>query len=228
MDQIRPLWRILIAFVLFSFASGNSYNMGYDGGRGYLVFCIWVAAFITWVVMCFKIKYISPEERRRQAAEAREARLAEERAARDAKLAEERAARDARQAEWDRTHGRMFFNIAGVTFANEDGRNRQDLLKEVLASGCDGDLTFEEFEYNGKPAVRIVYNDDFILGNVPARDVKKFLEICDKISHVDLDIKSFTPEDVDDDYGDDGSAVRRGKGKLFRAAVSIVYLKYPE
>ena len=225
MEKIRPLWRIIIGFFLFSWWVYVSNEMIMQL-VSYFVWVFWTAAFATWIYLCFRVKYVDParallelELEKKSAREAEQRRIREEREA-------EEARRKAAQAEFERTHGRMEFNIAGVTFKNDDGSKRQDLLKEALASDCDGGLSFEEYEYNGKPAVRIIYDDVHILGNVPARMVSEFLNIVDKITSVNLDIKTFTPEDVDDDW-DDGP-VRKNRERLYRAKVHIVYDKAPD
>ena len=210
MESLRPRWRFIIGFAILLFFM-NAVQRMYDSWSGFFVFAFWGAAFVTWVVLCLRIKYVDPETVRRQV----------ERAAADAEAQRIREERE----EWERTHGRMVFNIAGVTFKNDDGTNRQDLLKEVLASGADCDVTFEEYEYNGKPAVRILYDRQHMLGNVPARMVGEFLKIMDKISAVNLDIQTFTPDDVDDDW-EEGR--KKNKEKLYRAEVHIVYDKAPD
>ena len=224
MESLRPRWRIIIGVVLWGiFMNGGGHI--YDGWGGFFIFAFWTAALVTWIVMCLRIKYVDPETVRRQAekaaADAEAQRIREEREA-------EEARRKAEREEWERTHGRMVFNIAGVTFKNDDGTKRQDLLKEVLASEGDCDITFEEYEYNGKPAVRIIYDDVHTLGNVPARMVSEFLKIMDNISAVNLDIKTFTPDDVDDDWDDNGDLVKKSREKIYRAKMHIVYDKAPD
>lgn len=221
MESLRPRWRFIIGFAMLLFFM-NAVQRMYDSWSGFFVFAFWGAAFVTWVVLCLRIKYVDPETVRRQVEKA--AADAEAQRIREAREAEE-AKRKAEREEWERTHGRMVFNIAGVTFTNDDGTKRQDLLKEVLASGGDCDVTFEEYEYNGKPAVRILYDRQHMLGNVPARMVGDFLKIMDNISAVNLDIQTFTPDDVDDDW-EEGR--KKNKEKLYRAEVHIVYDKAPD
>ena len=54
--------------------------------------------------------------------------------------------------------------IVGVTFDNEDGENRQDILSKM--SG-DEDITVEKYTYNGEPAAYIKWGDK-IIGNLSA------------------------------------------------------------
>lgn len=217
MEKIRPFWRIVIGLFLFMMVvySSNMMNMGIGNP---LLFPFYGAALVTWIYVCIRVKYVDPV---RAIYELELAKKTEADAERNAEEANRKSERD----EWERTHGRMVFNIAGVTFKNDDGTKRQDLLKEVLASGADCDITFEEYEYNGKPAVRILYDRQHMLGNVPARMVGDFLKIMDKISAVNLDIQTFTPDDVDDDW-EDGR--KKNKEKLYRAEVHIVYDKAPD
>lgn len=118
-----------------------------------------------------------------------------------------------------RTHGNMTFKVAGVTFENEDGKSRQALLKKAYSADCMGTVTFEEYKYRGKPAVKVLY-DGSAIGNVPADKVREFLDVSDRITYVDLDIQKFTPED-DDDWDDDDS--RRGREVIYYGNVFIKY-----
>lgn len=217
MEKIRPFWRIVIGLFLFMMVvySSNMMNMGIGNP---LLFPFYGAALVTWIYVCIRVKYVDPV---RAIYELEFAKKTEADAERDA----EEANRKSEREEWERTHGRMVFNIAGVTFTNDDGTKRQDLLKEVLTSGGDCDVTFEEYEYNGRSAVRILYDQQHMLGNVPARMVGDFLKIMDKISAVNLDIQTFTPDDVDDDW-EEGR--KKNKEKLYRAEVHIVYDKAPD
>lgn len=54
--------------------------------------------------------------------------------------------------------------IVGVTFDNEDGENRQDILSKM--SG-DEDITVEKYTYNGEPAAYVKWGDK-IIGNLSA------------------------------------------------------------
>lgn len=224
MEKIRPFWRIVIGLFLFMMVvySSNMMNMGIGNP---LLFPFYCAALVTWIYVCIRVKYVDPVRAIYELELAKKTEADTEAAKRQDEREAEEAKRKAEREEWERTHGRMVFNIAGVTFKNDDGTKRQDLLKEVLASGADGDVTFEEYEYNGKPAVRILYDQQHMLGNVPARMVGEFLKIMDKISAVNLDIQTFTPDDVDDDW-EEGR--KKNKEKLYRAEVHIVYDKAPD
>lgn len=55
--------------------------------------------------------------------------------------------------------------IVGVTFDNDDGTNRQ----EILSKTHEDDLIYVEyFDYQGSPAYSVVNSDDECLGNLPA------------------------------------------------------------
>ncbi len=100
----------------------------------------------------------------------------------------------------------MMFDVAGVTFDNEDGTDRQDIIKGIrneLVSDCersdlyggytakeikeddveitetdglDFGVDFRMYEFKGAPAVYVLY-DDQIIGNVPKEDVPRFLQL---------------------------------------------------
>ena len=58
------------------------------------------------------------------------------------------------------------FKVAGVSFSNEDGTERQDIIRKVKDGG-PARLTLKQYTYNGHPAVGVYVNDQQI-GNVPA------------------------------------------------------------
>lgn len=234
MEKVRPLWRFIIGFALLMnlVVSSSMFNMQQES---FMSFAVSVAAMVTWVYLCIRYRYVDPlramyeleiqrDEERKAEKAAEEARREEERKAEEAARAEAEAKREAARAEYERTHGRIRFNIVGVTFKNPDGTSRQALLKEVLASGCDGDLSLEDYEFEGKPAIRINY-EGMTLGHVPARLVPEIMPVIDKITDCTLDIKSFTPEDVDDELDDYGDPVHRNREKIYRAEVTLEYEK---
>lgn len=72
------------------------------------------------------------------------------------------AASGSRIAETIRT------KIVGVTFENEDGENRQDILSRMTG---DEDITVEKYTYNGEPAAYIKWGNK-VLGNLSAELAK--------------------------------------------------------
>lgn len=68
------------------------------------------------------------------------------------------AASGSRIAETIRT------KIVGVTFENEDGENRQDILSRMTG---DEDITVEKYIYNGEPAAYVKWGNK-VLGNLSA------------------------------------------------------------
>lgn len=76
------------------------------------------------------------------------------------------AASGSRIAETIRT------KIVGVTFENEDGENRQDILSKMTG---DEDITVEKYTYNGEPAAYIKWGNK-VLGNLSA-ELAKDLEM---------------------------------------------------
>ena len=67
------------------------------------------------------------------------------------------------------------FKVAGVTFKN--GRKTRQAILRAFKWGDDipETVTFEHYEYEGKPAVYVKINDQ-IVGNVPADTTVTFLE----------------------------------------------------
>lgn len=149
------------------------------------------------------------QERRQQEEERRE------KEAREAAALKEREERLARQAEWEETHGRIYTNLAGVTFKNADGTSRQAALKDAYANGCAGTLEFEQYEYQGEPALLVCY-EGVGIGNIPKARVPEVLSILDRLSSARLDVEVFVPELDDDDVRPD---------KIYRADLTVIYTK---
>ena len=60
------------------------------------------------------------------------------------------------------------YKIAGVTFKNEDGTKRQDLLKKLK----DGDIVgLKTYEYNGKTAIGVYTCDGKQIGNIKEDEI---------------------------------------------------------
>lgn len=58
--------------------------------------------------------------------------------------------------------------VVGVTFKNEDGENRQDILSSMTGNE---DITVEKYTYNGEPAAYIKWGNK-VLGNLSAELAK--------------------------------------------------------
>lgn len=58
--------------------------------------------------------------------------------------------------------------LVGVTFNNEDGENRQDILRNMTGNE---DITVEKYTYNGEPAACIKWGSK-VLGNLSAELAK--------------------------------------------------------
>ena len=76
------------------------------------------------------------------------------------------------------------YKVAGVTFPNDDGEDRQQILKELFdeALECGDELydtELEEYEFEGKPAIRVLF-DRKDVGNIPAADVNNVLDMMKK------------------------------------------------
>ena len=223
MSKIKPFWRIVLGFVILCLFVYNSNMMAM--GEGFGGFAFWGAFFAAYIFAAIKIPYDDPlrsmrdlmaRQQEEQAAGARE-----EQAAAAARREAGRAEQTARQAEWDRTHGRIVTAIAGVTFNNDDGSSRQAILKDIKARGGDAEVELEEFEYKGKPAVRVLIDGEQI-GNIPRSRVQDVLAAMDAgLTSGRLDVETFRPEDEEDDEGD----VRRRGELIYRADLTLIYNK---
>ena len=81
----------------------------------------------------------------------------------------------------------MRFKVKGVTFDNDDGTNRQDILYEIANKEhpFDGKLTatIEEIQYNNEPAFAVLVND-YRIGSVPKERVNELLQKWSRIDKI--------------------------------------------
>lgn len=76
------------------------------------------------------------------------------------------------------------YKVAGVTFKNNEGQDRQKLLKNLFNEALeDGDelydVELEEYDFEGSPAVRVLFGGDDI-GSIPAEHVENVLDMVGK------------------------------------------------
>lgn len=133
----------------------------------------------------------------------------------------EREERERQAAEWKLKHGRIVTALAGVTFDNDDGTSRQRLLKDYLATQAGGEVTLQECDYKGSPAVRVLLDGECV-GNIPRGNVREVLDVLDRLENASLNVEVFYPEADDDD--DDDRPRRKGE-KIYRADLILVYAK---
>ena len=220
MEKIKPFWRIVIGAAIFFNAVYRSSNLAFGGS--FFGFAVWWAALVAHIFLCVKIKYDDPVRSMRdlmaqQAAQEREAQLQAERD----RWAAERARREADQKAWEEKHGQIITAVAGVTFKNDDGISRQNILKDLKArGGYDDDLELEEYEYKGKPAIRVLVDGEQI-GNIPRSRVGEVSAVLDSLENCSIKVETFRPEDEEDE---DGNIRHRGE-LIYRADLYLVYKK---
>lgn len=114
-----------------------------------------------------------------------------------AELDAKRAEREARQAEDERRYVRLKFPVAGVTFKNEDGISRQDLLREiVLNDSGTTDVEFQEDTDHGDESGIRVMTEYGCVGFVRRSDKGKVRRFFDKMVHMRfLSVEPFETDD---------------------------------
>ncbi len=127
-----------------------------------------------------------------------------------ARIAEQQA-----REEWKRTHATLTTSVVGVTFDNEDGTKRQQCLEEILINGYK-QISLEDYEYNGEPAIRVIV-DDMCIGNIAKDTVPEVMSFIDRISSASLTVNDFIAETPN------GRSKRR-----YRAVLSLEYSIAPE
>lgn len=115
-------------------------------------------------------------ERERQAAERAEARRREQAAREEMRR---------RKDEYLSTVNREIFHVVGVSFKNDDGRDRQALLRKIKREQPPaGDFTLREFEHEGERAVGVHFRGEKV-GNIAREDLKKAFSQIDRFDKVD-------------------------------------------
>lgn len=86
------------------------------------------------------------------------------------------------------------FTVAGVTFKNDDGSDRQTILRHLrfgdapYARGDSFEVSLEPYDYQGSPAVRVLVNG-YQVGNAPHDKVPAVLDFIKskaEVSAVDI------------------------------------------
>lgn len=88
------------------------------------------------------------------------------------------------------------FSVAGVTFQNEDGSSRQDILRAICAGKSRGqsDVELEQYDYKGSAAIRILTPEGCV-GNVRRTDVADVLEMMSGSYEAYIEVNSFVGEE---------------------------------
>ena len=117
------------------------------------------------------------------------------------------AAADEKQREYDEKvarvrafreqHPAIRYAVAGVTFKNEDGTERQKILHEISFNDlAHADVWFDEFEDpDGKPAIRVL-TDYGCVGNIRRSDVQNVSRFFDhEVWMKYLEVEQFTNDE---------------------------------
>ena len=192
MKKIKPSLRWIIAIFMLSLMSQSGTSSPYP--YCFIAAGFWGIAFIAFVVLCLKNKYIPPRP-----------------------VSTPNTAPKATAAP---DYGTFQTAVAGVTFANDDGSDRQQILKDLYVSGADGELSYEVYDYKGKAAVRILHDGDCI-GNIPRGKVAEFLGIMERgILGDNLEVEEFFPEDDPDEEDED---LPPKPERIYRADLTVIY-----
>lgn len=99
--------------------------------------------------------------------------------------------------------------VAGVTFDNEDGTERQDILRQFVENGSSDVITLVKSSYKGNDAVDVMCGD-YCVGKIPKDVIPTVVSVIDRVSSVIMDVNTFE--------NDDGE-------EIYRADLTIVYEK---
>lgn len=108
------------------------------------------------------------------------------------------------------------FNVKGVTFDNEDGENRQAILKKLSKEDCYNEVEFIHYEYKGKPALYVSVMGK-IVGNVPADRVTDIIGYEARYKRIHDDAEIGIVDEDDENF--------EGKDKIYYCEISVKYEK---
>lgn len=92
-------------------------------------------------------------------------------------------------------HTSKVFSVAGVTFANEDGSSRQQLLRELIGHTDGARCALAEYSYNGEPAYKVMV-DGKTIGNIHRNDLPYLTGHKDELTGVaGLEVNTFVNND---------------------------------
>lgn len=92
------------------------------------------------------------------------------------------------------------YSIAGVTFHNDDGSDRQEILEEIQSRGFCSNVKFEINEYQDEKSVA-VFVDGKQIGHIKKIDLKFFIEHFDALTGIyEVYVGDFEPDDADIRY----------------------------
>ena len=91
------------------------------------------------------------------------------------------------------------FKVVGVTHNNDDGTSRQEALKAVYDFGGIAAVTFQEYTFEGMPALYILANDRCV-GNVAAECVMEVRALIAKGRCATINVDKFKNEDKETIY----------------------------
>lgn len=202
MKNIKPRTRLIVAIIMLCLmVQGGTYS---PYPQCFIAAGIWGIAFLVWVFLGLKYKYAPPAKQEPQPQAAPEASSAASPA-------------DDPEPCWEDVHGRLVTHVAGVTFKNEDGTERQRILKDLYINDDAEYIELKPYTYNGEDAVSVIVNGSCI-GNLPKYRIKEYEDIADRIERARVDVSVFTPdEDFEDEY------VK--PERIYRADLTIVYKK---
>lgn len=106
-------------------------------------------------------------------------------------------------------HGRIVTKVAGVTFDNEDGTDRQDILRQYVENGSTDAISLVKSSYKGNDAVDVMCGD-YCVGKIPKDVIPSVVNVIDRVTSVIMDVNTF-----ENDEGDE----------IYRADLTIVYEK---
>lgn len=160
-----------------------------------------LAALTVWMRSNAKKAEAEYAARQRAVAEAKQREMEEKQREREAREAAIRAEKD--RFRYER------FPVAGVTFKNDDGTDRQKILREI-ALNEDGtcEVWFDENEDLGEESGISVLTENGQVGNIRRNDKKKLRRFFDRTANtMYLSVERFENDDGD---------------KIYRADVVIV------
>lgn len=110
------------------------------------------------------------------------------------------------------------FKVAGTTYKNDDGSDRQDILRHIkfkdapYVTGDSMDVHIQPYEHEGKTAYKCLVNG-YMIGNVPKDQVA---EVSEAMQHDDTAVSGFEVT---------GGGIRNGEKINYGCLIALRYME---
>ena len=188
-------WWVISAIFFWFFVAGLLYGEGIGGTNGIALFIFGVTFYVGYL----RHKEYEQQQEDRNALHRFVEYNVDSDKERQSNCVDHYCQRKSSNIQFDKKF--VTVQVVGETFINEDGTLRQQILKDAFDMGCLGIAGLEAYNYQGYPAIHVLYNGE-VVGNIKKAEVDAVSVLLDWIVSVDLSVNRFIPHDNQDRSAD--------------------------